>query len=81
MADVAAPEPVDRLPVVAHAEEVFMAQQEAGDLLLEVVGVLVLVHEDVLELFPVLGLDFGVIPQQVPGEAEDVVEVQGVLLF
>ena len=77
--DVGPPEAVDGLVVVAHHADVLIApRQELGQEVLEVVGVLVLVNEDVAELPLVVGPDLLVLLQQVDGVEDDVVEVQGV---
>jgi hypothetical protein len=52
MADIAHPEGVDGLPVVAHGKQVAVFEQQGGDILVQVVGVLVLVAQDIPELRP-----------------------------
>ena len=54
------------------------ADQLAHQLVLGVVGVLVLVHEDVAELATVVVRDFGELLQQEDGAANQVVKVEGV---
>ena len=54
------------------------ADQFAHQLVLGVVGVLVLVHEDVAELAAVVVRDFGELLQQEDGAANQVVKVEGV---
>ena len=54
------------------------ADQLAHQLVLGVVGVLVLVHEDVAELAAVVVRDFGELLQQEDGAANQVVKVEGV---
>ena len=69
-------EAVDRLGVVAHHADVLEeGGQTADDEVLCEVGVLVLVHKDVLEVVLVLVEDVGVVAEQHVGEEEDVVEV------
>ncbi|MPM45893.1 hypothetical protein SDC9_92585 [bioreactor metagenome] len=49
--DVRAPKAVDRLVVVAHHAEIFApARQQRGQKILQMVGVLILVHQYVAEL-------------------------------
>jgi hypothetical protein len=78
MVDVTAPEPVYGLPVISHAEKILVAQEKPGDLLLDVVGVLIFVDQDELEKVAVVVPDVRMVPQNVPGQEEDVVKVQGV---
>ena len=77
--DVGATEGVDALGVVTYHAEVF---EQSGDTLhdevLGVVGVLVLVDEDELEVVLVFVKHVGVVTEQDVGEIEDVVEVHGV---
>ena len=77
--DVRAAPAVDRLVVVAHDHEVAVARgQEVGDRVLDVVGVLVLVHADLAEAVLVALEHLGAAAQQLEGLDEQVVEVHGV---
>ena len=77
--DGRAPEPVDALVVVAHHAEVLIAPgQQRGQQVLEVVGVLVLVDQHIAELPLIVGPDLLVLLQQLHGQQDDIVEVQGV---
>jgi len=67
MVDITAPEPVHRLPVIPHAEKVAMfPQKKTGQLLLEVIGILVLIHQDMGEKLFILLPHLGKIPQNIP---------------
>ena len=77
--DGRAPEPVDALVIVAHHAEVLIAPgQQRGQQVLEVVGVLVLVDQHIAELPLIVGPDLLVLLQQLHGQQDDIVEVQGV---
>ena len=69
-------EPVHRLVGVADDAHVLVAAgEQQDDLVLRLVGVLVLVDEDVLEALAVVLEDVGVVAQQADGVDEQVVEV------
>ena len=77
--DVRPPEPVDGLVAVPHHHDVaVLAGQQDGQGVLDGVGVLVLVDEDVGEAVPVVLEDVGVLPEQPDGVEQQVVEVHGV---
>ena len=77
--DVGAAPAVDRLVVVAHDHEVAVARsQQVGDRVLDVVGVLVLVHADLAEAVLVALQDLGAPGEQLEGLDEKVVEVHRV---
>ena len=77
--DVGATPGVDGLVVVAHDHEVAAGGgQHVRDLVLDVVGVLVLVHADLHEAVLVLLEHIGVVPQQAVRVDEQVIEVHGV---
>ena len=77
--DVRTPEPVDGLIAVPHHHDVaVLAGQQDGQSVLDGVGVLELVHEDVGEALPVELQDVGVLPEQPDGVEQQVVEVHGV---
>lgn len=74
--DLGAPERIDRLSVVAdHAYFGVGFREAADDDVLGIVGVLILVHEDVAELLLVAGQHVGAVPQQDVGLQEQVVEI------
>ena len=76
VAVVGAAEAVHRLVRVADDRDVVVAAgEEQDDLVLGLVGVLVLVDEDVLEALPVVLEHVGVVAQQADGVDEQVVEV------
>ena len=77
--DVGAPETVDRLVIVAHHAEVSVSPgQQAGEKILQVVGVLILVHQHIPELFLVVVQHLRLRLQQRDGVVNDVVKVQGI---
>ena len=73
--DVAAPERVDGLPVITHAEKIVAGRQQPCELLLQVVGVLVFVHQDKGEMTAVAVAHLAMIPQQVADQQQDIVEI------
>ena len=74
--DVGAAEGVDALGVVAHhADVALLGRQLAGDEVLRVVGVLVLVHHHEPEQVLVLVQHVGMVPEQHVGLEQQVVEV------
>ena len=76
VAEVGAAEPVDRLVRVADDGDVVVAAgEQQDDLVLRLVGVLVLVDEDVLEALAVVVEHVGVVAEQAHGVDEQVVEV------
>ena len=77
--DVGAPETVDRLVIVAHHAEVSVSPgQQAGEKILQVVGVLILVHQHIPELFLVVVQHLRFLLQQRDGVVDDVIKVQRV---
>ena len=73
------PEAVDGLVVVAHHADVLpFPRQQGGQLVLEVVGVLILVDEHIAELVLVVTAHVLKVPQQTHRVQDQVVEVQGV---
>ncbi len=77
--DVGATPAVNGLVVVAHDHEVLvLGGQQVGDLVLDVVGVLILVDADVAEALLVLLEHLGAVAQQLERAHEQVVEVHGV---
>ena len=75
--DVGPPEAVDALIVVAyHADVAVSPCQQTGQQILQMVGVLILVDEDVAELALVVGQRLPVRPQQIHRVEDDIVEVQ-----
>ena len=76
--DVGASEAVDRLVPIAHDGDVAVLLGQLDDqLVLDLVGVLVLVDEDVGKALAVVGEHVGVAAEQLDGVEEDVVEVHG----
>ena len=76
--DGGSPEAVDGLVVVAHHADVLPSPgQQRRQQVLEVVGVLILVDEDVAELPLVILPHVGVALEQADGVKDDVVKVQG----
>ena len=79
--DGRAAELIDALVVVADDAEVFVgARQQAHELKLGVVGVLVLVDEDVAPAVLVVLEDIGVLHEELDRLADDIVEIEGVCL-
>ena len=77
--DVGAAPRVNRLIVVAHNHEVLvLGGEQVGDLVLDMVGVLVLVDADVAEALLVLLEHLGAGAQQLERAHEQVVEIHGV---
>ena len=76
VAEVGAAEPVHRLVAVTDDADVLVtAGEQQDDLVLGLVGVLVLVDEDVLEAPPIVIEDVGVLAEQPHGVDQQVVEV------
>mgnify|MGYP007060499287 CR=1 FL=1 len=72
------PEAVDGLVVVSHHAEVLIApRQGGGQAVLQIVGVLILVNEDIAELLLVVAAHLLKAQQQAHGVEDDVVKVQG----
>ncbi len=69
---------VDALVIVAHRKHVAVASQGPHQLVLGLVGILKLVHQDELESFPIPGQPVGVVPEQVERVEHQVVEVHRV---
>ena len=81
VAQVGAAPRVDGLVVVAHHHDVLVrGGKQLGKHILRVVGVLILVHHDVLEAALVGLQHIGVVLQQQPGVQKQVVEIEGVQL-
>ena len=77
--DVGTPEAVDGLVIVTHHAEVPVSPgQQAGEEILQVVGVLILVHQHIPELFLVVVQHLRLRLQQRDGVVNDVVKVQGI---
>ena len=77
--DVSATPGVDGLVVIAHDHEVSVARgQEVGDRVLDVVGVLVLVHADLAEAVLVALEHLRALGEQLEGLDEQVIEVHRV---
>ena len=77
--DVRATPGIDGLVVVTHDHEVAVARrQQVGDRVLDVVGVLILVHADLAEAVLVALQDLGVPGEQLEGLDQQVVEVHRV---
>ena len=75
--DVGPPEPVDGLVVVTHHAEVLVPpRQEAGQQILQVVGVLIFVHQHVAELVLVVVQHLRLPLEQRHRVVDDVVKVQ-----
>ena len=77
--DIGAPEAVDALVVVAHHADVAVAAcQQAGQQVLQVVGVLILVHQHIAELPLIVFPHLRAALQQLHRQQNDIVKVQGV---
>ena len=71
------PEAVDGLVVVPHHADIFMSPgQQGGEQVLQVVGVLVLVDENVTEFFLIIFQNVIMLLEQPDGVQDDIVEVQ-----
>jgi hypothetical protein len=75
MADIAHAERIDGLPVVTDGKKVSVFEQQGGNLLVQVVGILVLVAKNVLKLGPVALPDVCMVPQQVAGQQQNIVKI------
>ena len=74
--DLGPAERIDRLRVVAHDADLRMGlRQPADDRILRIVGVLILVDQNVLELLLIAGQHVGTIPQQDVGLQKQIIEV------
>ena len=77
--NVGPPETVDGLVIVTHHAEVPVSPgQQAGEEILQVVGVLILVHQHIPELFLVVVQHLRFLLQQRDGVVDDVIKVQRV---
>ena len=77
--NVGPPETVDGLVIVTHHAEVPVSPgQQAGEEILQVVGVLILVHQHIPELFLVVVQHLRFLLQQRDGVVDDVIKVQGI---
>ena len=77
--DIGTPEAVDALVVVAHHADVLIAAcQQTGQQVLQVVGVLILVHQYVAELPLIVLPHLGAALQQLHRQQNDIVKVQRV---
>ena len=73
---------VDTLVVIAdHADVLIITCQQAGEHILRVVGILILVHENIAELALIVFQHLGVVLQQQHGFHDNVVEIQRTGLF
>ena len=80
MSTIGSAEGVDALRVVAHHADVGVGLcQAAYDEILRVVGILVLIYEDVPEPVPVLFQRVGKVPEKDVGVYQQVVEIHGVV--
>ena len=71
-----ATERVDTLGIVAHhAHPAVLHREAADDDILRIVGVLILIHEDVLELLLILRQHLGAVAQQDVGLQQQVIEI------
>jgi len=79
MVDVGAPESVYGLPVIPHAEQVpVAAQKKACQVVLEIVGVLVFIHQDIGKIILIKFPDILMVPQKVPGFQKNIVKIHPV---
>ena len=73
------PEPVDGLVIVPHHADILPpAGQQPGQQILQMVGVLILVNEDIPEFLLVIGPHLLVLLQQVDRMEDNIVKIQGV---
>ncbi len=76
--DLGTAERIDALRIVAHdAYIAVQLRQSAYDVVLRIVGVLILVHQDILEQLLVALRDFGEVSQQDARLQQQIVEVHG----
>ena len=74
--DLGPAERIDRLRVVAHDADLRMGLRQAADnRVLRIVGVLILVHQNIAELLLITGQHVGAVAQQDVGLQQQVVEV------
>ena len=77
-----APEPVDTLVVVTHHADIFVsAGQQAGQQVLDMVGVLILVHQHILEFALIVAAHVLVFLQQPHCDTDDIIKIQRVILL
>ena len=82
VADVCAAPLVDTLVIIAdHAKILTRLGQQADNLVLDVVGILIFVHEDVTETVLIIREDIRIVTQHMQGVDQKVIKVHGVVPF
>ena len=77
-----APEAVDALVVVTyHADVLIFPRQQGSEQVLHVVGILVLIHQNIAEFLLVIPADLLVLLQKLNGDIDNVVKVQGIVFL
>ena len=75
-------EAVDALVIVADDTDILIAvSQQAGKQILNMVGILILVHQHIAELVLIVPAHILVLLQQADRNTDNIVEIQGVILF
>ena len=75
-------EAVNTLVIVSHHADILMATCQCRcKKVLQMVGVLVLVHQDIAEFLLIVSPDILVLQQQLDGDVNDVVKIQGVVFL
>jgi len=75
------PELVDALVIIADHRQPAVSQEQIDDFVLDVVGVLKFVDEDVLEILLIAFSDLGKPGKEVPGQEQDVIEIDRIAAF
>ncbi len=81
MRRVSSPKLVNALIVVADHREIAVFHQQADDFVLDGVGILKLIHQDVIKNLLIVLSDVGKFLQQIAGEEQNVIEIDRVALF
>ena len=78
--DGCAPEAVNTLIVIAHNADIFISpSQQRGEQILHMVGVLILVHQNIAEFSLIVSTDIFVLLQQLYGHKDDIIKVQSIV--
>ncbi len=82
VADIGAAPGIDRLVVIPHhAQVAALSGQQADQMILHRVGVLVFIHQNPLETLPVITADFREAGQQAHGLDHHIAEIESVTLL
>ena len=81
MVDIAPPKRINGLPVVADAKQVAVSQEQSRQFFLQIVGVLILVNQDVLKQFLIPVANPLMVAQQVADQEQNIVKVHRIAVF